>query len=77
MGACGQETAERLVAEMLARQTSRLPPDIAIYARAIVRILAAQPRERAEAAVALARQLGGLPSRAEILALCASPSERG
>jgi hypothetical protein len=69
--ACGTERAERLVAAILAAEPRRLPPDIAIYARAAARLLAAQPRARAEAAAARAGALGGLPSRAELLAFCA------
>lgn len=71
--ACGRERAERLVERILAAEPRRLPPDIAIYGRAVAGILAAQPRARAEAAAARALALGGLPSRAEILAFCAHP----
>lgn len=70
---CGDERAERLVAAILAGEPGRLPPDIAIWSRAVARILAPQPRARAEAAAARAARLGGLPSRAEILAFCALP----
>lgn len=73
MATCGRERAERLVAEILAAEPRRLPSDIAIYGNALAAILAAQPVGRAEAAAARARRLGGLPSRAEILAFCAEP----
>lgn len=70
---CGSERAERLVAEILAAAPGRLPPDIAIWSRAVARLLEAQPRARAEAAAMRAARLGGLPSRAEVLAFCALP----
>ncbi len=70
MDICGSDLADHLYAELLAAHRDRLPGDIAIYRRAIVPILAAAPPERARAAVRLAHTFAGLPSRAEIFAIC-------
>lgn len=70
MDTCGSDLADHLCAELLAAHRNRLPPDIAVYRRAILPILAAAAPERARAAVQLAHTLAGLPSRAEILAIC-------
>ncbi|MGE4527282.1 MAG: hypothetical protein AB7D00_02845 [Rhodospirillaceae bacterium] len=70
--ACGLAEAEQLAASLLAAQAGRLPPDIAIYRRAVARDLAQVPADRARAAVARLAVLGFLPSRAEIALACAS-----
>lgn len=67
---CGTEAAGDLVAGLLAAQAGRLPADIDVYARGVMRILAPLPEARARAAVAALRRLGGLPSRAEVAAAC-------
>lgn len=70
MDICGSDLADDLCAELLAAHRTRLPHDIAIYRRAILPILAATSPERARMAVRLGHTLAGLPSRAEILAIC-------
>lgn len=77
MNICGNDLADHLCAELFAACPHRLPRDIAIYRRAIVPILAAASPERARAAVRLGHALAGLPSRAEILAVCTATSIEG
>lgn len=77
MNTCGSLLAEHLCAELLAAHRHRLPHDIAIYRRTITPILAAASPERAQATVRLAQDLAGLPSRAEILAVCTGGPAQG
>jgi len=72
---CGREEAERLVAGLLAGQRGRLPPDIAIYGRAVAGLLARVPAERARAAMTRLSGLGGLPSRAEVACACGAAGD--
>jgi len=69
--ACGLDEAEQLVSALLAAQTERLPSDIGVYRRVVVRQLAEAPAARARAAMVLLSALGGLPSRAEVALACA------
>lgn len=67
---CGEEMAARAFADFLASWGGWLPPDIALYRRAAVRLLAKVPPERVDAVMRRLAAVGGLPSRAEIAAAC-------
>lgn len=77
MNTCGSELAEHLCQQILAAHRHRLPHNIAIYCRVITPVLAAATPESARAVVRLAQALPGLPSRAEILAVCPPVSIEG